>query len=363
MGKRRAKNEGSVYWLESAQRWCAQLTLPNGKKKTKWAKTQGEVKKWLLEQRRAVQDNNYLTDESYTVSKFLDRYFKDVAEHTLAPRTVLSYMNLRKHIEPTLGNLKLSELRADHLQKLYSDKLNAGSSHGTVQTIHEFVHLFLNHALKWGLVVRNVSDMVDVPSSNKEPATVLTGDQAKRLLELAKEESLTLYTLLLCAISLGMREGELLALDYSSVNWEKHTIRVERQLQYIPGKGLIIRSPKTKSSYRTLPLPDITYQALLELCGSHGSGLIFHTSVGTPYSPRNILRSYHRILERMDLPIMPFHNLRHSFASFHLALGTNPRVVSELLGHSGINITLGLYSHLLPGVAEESAKRMDTVFK
>jgi len=120
--KRRGKNEGSVYWLESAQRWCAQLTLPNGKKKTKKAKTQGEVKKWLLEQRKAVQDNVYLTDETYTVSRFMDRYFEDIAEHTLAPRTILSYRNIRKHIEPGLGDVKLSQLRVDHLQKLYSDK-------------------------------------------------------------------------------------------------------------------------------------------------------------------------------------------------------------------------------------------------
>ena len=124
--------------------------------------------------------------------------------------------------------------------------------------------------------------------------------------------------------------GELLALDWQAVDWEKRTIRVERQLQYLPSKGLIIRSLKTKSSYRTLPLPDVTYQALQALHKEAQKSLIFSTGAGTPYYSRNILRTFHRLLEQMDLPIMPFHNLRHSCASFHLALGTNPRVVAEL---------------------------------
>lgn len=363
MGKRRAKTEGTVFWSERDQRWIAQLTMPNGKKKSKFSKSQTEVKKWLLEQRKALKDGHYLADGTYTVSQFLDRYFHDIAEHNLAPRTRLSYLNLRKHIEPPLGSLKLTDLRADHLQKLYADKLNAGSSAGTVMSIHHFVHAVLNYAVKWGLVIRNVADLADPPQKDKRPATVLTADQARRLLELAREASLKLYTLILCAISLGMREGELLALDWSAVNWEKRTLRVERQLQYIPGKGLIIRSLKTRSSYRTLPLPEVTYQALQALNGQAQGSLIFCTGVGTPYSPRNILRYFHRLLEKMDLPIMPFHNLRHSCASFHLALGTNPRVVAELLGHSSTSVTLNVYSHLLPGVGEEAAKRMDTIFQ
>ena len=351
-----------MWFDEKINRWVGQLTMPDGKKRTKKAKTQSEVKKWLLEQRKAVQDGLYLQDDSYTVSRFLDRYFADIAEHKLAPRTILSYQNLRKYIEPTLGNLKLSALRADHLQKLYSDKLNEGLSHGTVQTIHQFVHLVLNYALKWGLVVRNVADQADAPGTNKEPATVLTAAQANRLLEIAKEDTFQWYTLYLCAITLGLREGELLAMDWNCVNWEKHTIRVEKQLQYLPGKGLIIKSPKTRGSYRTLPLPDVTYQALLDHAPASKVGLIFHTSVGTPYNPRNVLRHFHALLKKMDLPTMPFHNLRHSCASFHLMLGTNPRVVSELLGHSSSTITLNLYSHLLPGVGEEAAKKMSTIF-
>jgi integrase len=159
-----------------------------------------------------------------------------------------------------------------------------------------------------------------------------------------------------------LREGELLALNWSAVSWEKRTLKVEKQLQYLPGRGLVFKSPKTRGSLRTLPLPDVTYQALRELQAESGEALIFHTSNQTPYSPRNVLRHFHSLLKKMGLEPFAFHNLRHSCASFHLALGTHPKVVSELLGHSSIGITLATYSHLLPGMAEEAAKKMDTVF-
>lgn len=251
--KRRSRGEGSIYKRDD-DLWVGQIYV-DGKKKVKHSKTQKEIREWLHAQNEAVKAGTYLPDEKYTVTSFMERYFKDVAEHTLAPRTVLSYMAMRKHIEPSLGNVKLTQLRVDHLQRLYSDKLNEGLSKRTVQYMHQFLHTVLNVAVKWGLLARNVCDQASPPSQEKEPATVLTASQTKRLLELS--QGTNMHLLILCAVTLGMREGELLALDWGCVNWERKTIRVEKQLQYLPGKGLTIKSPKTKSSYRTLPLPEM----------------------------------------------------------------------------------------------------------
>jgi integrase len=107
-------------------------------------------------------------------------------------------------------------------------------------------------------------------------------------------------------------------------------------------------------------MPEITYAALKEVY-KRETGLIFHTSVGTPYSPRNILRHFHALLKSMDLPRMPFHNLRHTCASFHLAAGTNPKVVQEILGHSSVTVTLSTYSHLLSGVTEEATRKINNI--
>lgn len=361
MTKRRSRGEGTLYYSEKSVRWIGQLTLPNGKKKTKYGKTQGEVKKWLLEQRKQLQEGVYVTDDTITVATFLDKYIRDVATSTLSPRTIISYKYLIKnHINPGIGSIRLSLLRPEHLQTLYSKKVEEGLSRRTVQYIHQFVHTSLKVACKWGLVLRNVADLAQAPNTERKTPVILTATQVNELLETVREDRL--YALYVCAVSLGLREGELLALNWADVDFKKRTLRVDKQLQYIPSMGLIIRPPKTKTSHRTLPLPDIAFRALTEHKKNSQGQLIFATEKGTPFYPKNILRHFHSTLVKMGLPKMAFHNLRHSCASLHLALGTNPKVVQNLLGHASVVITLQTYSHLLPGVSEEAAINIDKIF-
>jgi integrase len=361
MTKRRGKGEGTVFYSDKEQRWIAQIKLPNGKRKSKFARTQKEVKAWLLEQRKTVQDSTWIDAREITVTAFVKRYLEDVVSHTLATRTALAYKSIvDHHIIPAIGTLKLSQLRVDHLQKLYSDKLKAGLAPRTVQKIHQVIHTALEYAVKWGLVVRNVSSLAKAPAFRGDPPTALTASQAKELFDMVQNDRL--YPLYICAVTLGLREGELLALTWEDVSFEKRTLHVNKQIQYLPGLGLSIVPPKTKTSIRTLPLPEMTLTALREARERSTSTIIFASTAGTYYYPRNILRHFHWVLKKMGLPVMPFHNLRHTCASFHLAAGTNPRVVMEILGHASVSITLGIYSHLLPGVQEEAAKRMDSIF-
>ncbi len=361
MKKRRSRGEGTIYYSEKSGRWIGQITLPNGKKKTKYSKSQGEIKKWLLALRQAVQDNNFVQDDSYTMSAFLNRYMTDVAQNTLSARTLISYKYLIKnHIVPEMGSIKLSQLRVDHLQALYTKKLGEGLAKRTVQYIHQFIHTTLRVAYKWGLVLRNVADLAQPPSNDRQIPTILTVPQVRDLLAAVSKDRL--YPLYVCAASLGLREGEVLALHWDDIDFTRKTISINKQLQYIPGKGLLIVPPKTKSSYRILPLPDIAYDALLKHKEGATNTLVFATAKRTPFSPRNILRHFHALLTKIGLPKMAFHNLRHSCASFHLAVGTNPKVVQELLGHSTVSFTLQKYSHLLPGVQEEAAKNINKVF-
>ena len=110
-------------------------------------------------------------------------------------------------------------------------------------------------------------------------------------------------------------------------------------------------------------MPDIAYEALIEhRLNTMGTGRLFTTSKGTPLYPRNILKYFQRELERLGLPKIPFHNLRYSCASFHLAAGTSPKFVQELLGHTTVAFTLRKYSHLLPSVAEEAVDKPNQSF-
>src|SRR5688572_21888384 len=207
--KRRQKGEGSIWWSSKQSRWIGQFTLPDGRKRTKFAVTQKEVKKWLLNERKAVHDGAYLSKDSETVESFFRRYIEDVARHNLAPRTLITYsIVIRMHILPEIGGIKLTQLRPEHLQSLYTKKINEGKSRRTVQKIHNIIHMVLQLAYSWGLLLRNVADLAQPPSPEKTMPVVLTVPQINQLLESVR--GTREYALYACAASLGLRKGEIL---------------------------------------------------------------------------------------------------------------------------------------------------------
>jgi len=220
MAKRRGHGEGTIYFRQSDNRWVAQVTLDNGKRKTKRFKTQREAQKWLLEARKAKENGVLLDADNIRFSEFLDRWLSDVAKHTVRPKTFESYSYLvNSHIKPSLGHLRLVAIRPDHLQKLYAEKLQSGLSPRTVQYIHALIHRSLGQALKWGLVVRNAADVVEAPRVRRKAPQTLTAGEVRRFLEAARNERW--YALYVCAIGLGLRQGELLGLKWGDVDLER----------------------------------------------------------------------------------------------------------------------------------------------
>jgi integrase len=317
------------------------------------------VKEWLLDSREAMKKGVLVKDEQITVSGFLDRFISDVVAHTLKPKTVDSYKFLiEKHIKPEIGHYKLSRLRSDQIQTLYSKKLNSGLSERTVQYIHAVLRRALNFALKWGLIYRNPTDVVEAPRPKKKAPEVLSEDQAKHFLETVKEHRW--YPIYVLAIATGMREGEILGLRWEDVDLEHATISVRKTVQSIRGK-IIIGEPKTQKSRRTISLPDFAVEVLSEL--EKSEGFVFTTASGRPVSPRNLLRHFHESLEKAGLPHFRFHDLRHTCATLLLKENVHPKVVQELLGHSSISWTLDTYSHTIRSMQEEAAQKMDGIFK
>ena len=156
-----------------------------------------------------------------------------------------------------------------------------------------------------------------------------------------------LYPFYATAIGCGLRLGELLALDFSDVNFQAGTISVKRDLQYIQGRGLVIGEPKSDKSKRSVVMPSFVATALREhhLKTGKVSGFVFATSNGTPFSPRNIQRHFKKTLEKAGLPQVNFHSLRHFTATSLLLSGVHPKVVQEMLGHSSVTTTLQTYYH------------------
>ena len=159
--KRRANGEGSIYQRKNGL-WVGQVFF-DGTKKYKYSKKQSEVKKWLLVQREAIRDGVFVKDESMRFGDFLDAFAKD-ATASLRPASVQYYnWAIPMHIKPVLGNIRRSELKPIHLQRFYTQKLEEGLSNSAVRHFHNIIHKALNQATRWGLVTRNVSDLVTPP--------------------------------------------------------------------------------------------------------------------------------------------------------------------------------------------------------
>ena len=362
MTNRRAKGEGSIYKEEFSGCWVAQITLPNGQRKKKRSKRQQVVRQWLHDQHSAVQSNLLLKDERLSVGEYLKRFVDDVAAHSLAPSTIRSYSYLiRDHITPEIGHLKLVSLRPDHLQTLHSKKLKEGLSKRTVQYIHAVIRRAFNQAVKWGLLYRNPTNAATPRRPERKPPQTLSVEQAKAFLKAV--EDLPYFPLYFLAISCGIRKGELLGLQWPSVELKRGKIRVRYTLVDIQGKTHL-GQPKSAAANRTITLPESVIEALEQhqINAGASEGYVFTTSTGNPISQRNLTRHFHSVLKEIGLPKMPFHSLRHSAATILLQSNVHPRLVQEMLGHSTIVLTLDTYSHVIPDHHEEAANEMDEIF-
>lgn len=158
MAKRRSCGEGSLYHLKSKDLWVSKITLPDGSHRVKYGKKQKEVREHHQAAINQLRQGLMARNDTITVAAFVGRYMEDVAKRTLRPKTIeVNSALIRLHIIPAIGKMKLSQLRPDHLQTLYAQKLDSGLSKRKIQFIHSIIHKVLNRAMMWELVPRNVS--------------------------------------------------------------------------------------------------------------------------------------------------------------------------------------------------------------
>jgi len=368
--RKRINGEGTIYRRRDG-RWEAAVRL-DGRRWRTCAQARPEVARRLA---AAVQTHHAglpVPVRPPTVSRFLTSWLAGV-EPQIRHRTWRRYAQLlRTHAVPAIGALTLPKLMPQHLQALYADRLRSGLSHATVVHLHAVLHHALADATRWGLVGRNVADLVRPPRRVRKEMTTLSPEQAQRLMEAAGEDRWQpLYVL---AITTGMRQGELLALRWRHVDLPAGRLQVCGSLQRTP-QGLVITEPKTASSRRPVALTQLALAALwrhreaqagerLRLGPAwHDGDLVFSNELGKPLEAGNLLRrSFWPLLQRAGLPHLRFHDLRHTAATLLLGQGVHPKVVAEMLGHSRIAVTLDLYSHVTPPMQQQATEALDALF-
>ncbi|OAI43522.1 hypothetical protein AYO38_02650 [bacterium SCGC AG-212-C10] len=309
-----------------------------------------------------------LPPEQLTVEAFLTDWLASSAKGRLAESTYHGYETIVKsHIVPTIGKVRLAKLTPAQLQRLYRDKLDAGLAPVTVVRIHKVLSSALSEAERHGRVSRNVAKLVQAPRIESSKALAFSVDQAKAFMEQVAGDRM--YAAYMVALAAGLRRGELLALEWEDVDLVNSSLAVRHSLMKVAG-GWRSSDPKTRGSRRVVKLPAFAVEALKahrtaqleERLASpvwEDPNLVFTTSIGTLVDGRNFLRQFKAHAKAAGMPAtFTIHSLRHSAATLMLALGVQPKVVQEMLGHSRIAVTMDLYSHVLPHLQDEAAAKM-----
>ncbi len=375
MTKRRGHNEGAIYQRKSDGRWVATLTLgydgDRRRRRTFYGRSRPDVVSQLKAAQRQRDDGTLPAKaERLTVAAYLQRWLQS-AKRSLRPNTWRRYEQyVRLHATPALGRVALTKLEAAHLDELYTKRIDAGLSPTTVRHLHAMLHNALRQAVRQGILSRNVADLVDVPKMRPRMMTTLSSDEVRALIDASASERLGAGVVL--AVTTGLRRGELLALRWRDVDVERGQLQVRASLQWTKD-GATFSEPKTAQSRRHVTLSRTAIYALRihRLAQREeqrrrarvwqDQDLVFANEVGGPIEPHNFVRrTFARALKSAGVPTVRFHDLRHTAATLLLEQGVHPKIVSEMLGHSTIAMTLDLYSHVTPTMQRQAADAMDT---
>jgi integrase len=370
--RKRGQNDGSIFQRKDG-RWSAVLSLGwrGGKRVRKhlYASTAEEVRQAMT---KALRERDLgmlpMAGASPTMERFLEQWLTS-RNSSLRVRSREAYAAIiRRHLVPAIGRVRLEKLTPGHVQSMLDARLAAGLSARSVLAVRIVLVAALKQGLRWGMVSRNVAELVSGPRAVNAEMKVLSPEQARQFLIACRGDELeALYWL---ALSTGLRRGELLALKWQDLDFERGVLSVRRALGRSTSEGIIIAEPKTPQGRRTVHLsaPVIAVlrahrKAQLERRLQVGpewqeADFLFTTGIGTTMDPSSLGKSFKAMLTKAQLPAVRFHDLRHSAATIALSQGVHPKIVSEMLGHSKISLTLDVYSHSLPTLQVEAADRI-----
>jgi integrase len=328
-----------------------------------------DAQRRLRELLTTIDSGIYTPPSHLTVAQLLQEWQEGYCKTHCCYRTldVREYI-ARCHLIPAFGHIKLDNLQSRTIQAFYG-KACETLSNRTVLHIHRILSQALKWAVRQGYIARNPAEMVDPPVPENRNMTTLSPDEVCLLLERAQGN--TCYGVIYTAISTGLRRNEILGLHWRDVDLLMASISITQVLY--KGKGRVIfKEPKTQKSRRRISItPKLAcflrehQQRQEQVSIEQGKtlaidDLVFCHPDGNPLDPSTVTHSFGNIARSLGLKVR-FHDLRHSCASLMLREGVHPKIVSEMLGHSTIAITLDVYSHIMPGMQEAAAKSLNSV--
>lgn len=359
----------------------------NRKRKQKWVTVRGtkrDAEAKLVELLNKVNNNDLVEPSKITLGEWLDEWVERAIKPPIKRlRTYETYQSLIKcHLKPNLGSIRLKDLDQVHLERYYAE---SSLSQTTLEHHHAVISGALTAAQKKRLVRQNVAKLVEnkpkAPEDNKDAREHCWDErEAKQFIATAQSFGLQPAAFYALALDTGARKGELCGIRWTSLTGNK--VRIVEQLVK-PGADPVFGPPK-RGKARTITISSETarllklhrqHQAEMKMKNRqhyHDFGLVFakewehrsrkwHT-LGQPLQMNNIgQREYLKIIEAAGVRWIKFHGMRHTCATLLLKAGVPVPVVSERLGHKGVEITMNIYQHVLPDMQEDAAERLGAI--
>ncbi len=277
------------------------------------------------------------------------------------PNTIAFYKNMTRIISEYFKGSVLQEISPVDIQKYlvylrteYKSKLGKPLSAKTLRHQYGTLNLIFGYAEQQEMIAQNPMRKVNAPKKEKKPVDAMTKEQAERFFKLLPDCPMDFHCIMQLLITTGIRRGECMGLQWGDINEREGTMRVERSVAYTPESGVVISTPKTTNSIRTIPLMASTVVLLQkyrkQMQAEHPNTILKNAflfpnkdDVFLPRDPNSVTRRVKRFMKNNDFPDLSPHDLRHSCATLLLSQGADIKSVQEILGHADASTTLNFY--------------------
>lgn len=367
--RKRINKNGSVSYQLTAEGERDPLT---GKRERKYKTVTGTKKQAEAELRKMISDlesGNISAPSAMKLSAWMDTWL-DTYLPNIEQTTKDDYKSkIRLYIKTHLGHLPLNIIKNTNIQTWINTLNKNNLSPKTIRNAYNLLNPALEKAVVLGMLPRNPCVGTVLPKLQKPQTNVYNVAMIQQALALA--DDLATYVIILLGASVGLRRGEMAALQWSDVDFVKNTISIS-QSRVHTAIGIIEKAPKTQAGKRTITIGHDVANALREVkviydeavCNKPGFkdlGYVLFKENGEPFHPDSLTQKWERFVAKHNLPPIRLHDLRHSNATAMIAAGVNAKVVQHRLGHANVSITLNTYTHVLPEMDQEAADKLNNV--
>ena len=378
--KRRPQVDGTIR-KRSDGRWEARIIIGHKNDgtpmyKSAFAKTQKSALKELHHLIELYRDVDLTEDCRMTLGEWLDKWLDEYMIFTIRESTLDSYRAMVKNqVKPFIGSKQISSLTTADMQKFYNKIKKEGRVrehpiHGKtladsmVRGVHMMLHEALDTAVKERLIAKNPTNGTTVPKCNYPEKQILGDSQLDTFLEAIKGEEYW-DTFFYVEVMTGLRRGEICGLKWQDINFEENKLQVKRSVSVKKGGGVSIGETKTETGVRSILMPPSVAEVLQNRKQKAITEWVFPNFIHPeqPISPATAYRKLKIILKHAGLPLIRFHDLRHTFATHATHGGVDPKTLAGILGHTNASFTLDTYTHVTSDMQKSASLVVGNMIK